>query len=119
MYEIKITDEFAGAHNLRNYKGKCEALHGHNWKIEATIFCSTVDSRGMVMDFKELKSRLMASISSLDHSYLNELPYFKKKNPTSENIARFIHQSLSRSIKNKKIKVSVWETADSCASFTR
>ena len=116
MYEIKIIDEFSSAHNLRNYKGKCETLHGHNWKIEVLLGSNTLNFQGMVMDFKTLKDKLNEVLSSLDHKYLNDLPYFKKENPTSENIARFIHECLSKSIK-EKMKVSVWETDTSCASF--
>ena len=118
MYEIKIIDEFSGAHNLRNYKGKCEALHGHNWKVEVLLQSNTLNSQGMVMDFKELKDKLKNILLSLDHKYLNDMPYFKKTNPTSENVAHFIHKKLSQKV-NKKIKVSVWETTASCASFEK
>ncbi len=118
MYEIKIIDEFSGAHNLRNYKGKCEALHGHNWKVEVMLESGTLDSQGMVMDFKKLKDKLKNILLHLDHKYLNDIAYFKKKNPTSENVAHFIHKKLSQ-ILNKKIKVSVWETRTSCASFEK
>ena len=116
MYEVKILDEFCGAHNLRHYKGKCEALHGHNWKIELTVYSKALDKTGMIIDFTELKSKLRNILSKLDHKHLNDLAYFKKKNPTSENIAYFIHDKLSKVLK-KKIKVSVWETGTSSASF--
>ncbi|MCQ9206762.1 MAG: 6-carboxytetrahydropterin synthase QueD [Omnitrophica bacterium] len=118
MFEIKVRDEFCGAHNLRGYKGKCEGLHGHNWKVEVKLRKNTLNSQGMVMDFKELKALLRGVLSDLDHKHLNELRYFKKINPTSENTARFIHEELSKRIK-KKIKVSVWETENSCASFEK
>ncbi|OGW75254.1 MAG: 6-carboxytetrahydropterin synthase QueD [Omnitrophica bacterium RBG_13_46_9] len=116
MYEIKVTDEFSGAHNLRHYKGKCEELHGHNWNIEVSVYSKSLGAQGMVMDFKELKDELRDILSKLDHKYLNNLRYFRKNNPTSENIAHFIHSELSKVI-NKKIKVSVWETGTSCASY--
>lgn len=103
---------------MRNYKGKCEALHGHNWKVELMLESDTLDSQGMVMDFKELKDKLKDILSPLDHKYLNDIPYFKEKNPTSENIARFIHKKLSEILKGK-IKISVWETTASCASFEK
>jgi len=118
MYEIKIIEDFSGAHKLRHYyRGKCEALHGHNWKVEASLYGKTLDSRGMIMDFKDLKDSLKKILDLLDHKYLNELLFFKKKNPTSENIARFIHGELSRYVKKGKIKISVWETDTSSASF--
>ena len=118
MYEIKVTDEFCGAHILRGYKGECEELHGHNWKVEVAVRGGALDKNGMLMDFKDLKGALRNVLAGLDHKYLNGLSYFKKKNPTSENIARFIHERLSAAVK-KKIKISVWETASSCASFEK
>jgi len=116
MYEIKVIDEFSGAHNLRNYKGKCEELHGHNWKVEVTVCKNTLNAQGMIMDFKDLKNALKRILSLLDHKYLNDIPSFGKKNPTSENIAEFIYKKLSAKIKNK-ILVTVWETENSSASF--
>ena len=118
MYEIKVIEEFSGAHNLKNYKGKCESLHGHNWKVEAALSGGAVDSHGMLMDFKDLKDKLKVVLSPLDHKYLNGLIFFKEENPTSENIARFIHGELSKSVK-QKIRISVWETTNSCASFEK
>jgi 6-pyruvoyltetrahydropterin/6-carboxytetrahydropterin synthase len=117
MYEIKIKDEFSGAHNLRNYKGKCEELHGHNWKVEVSLSKKALDEQGMVMDFKSLKETVKDELSLLDHKYLNDSEFFKKHNPTSENIAFFLHNKLSKRIKKTPIKVSVWETDSSCASY--
>ncbi|MFH1594364.1 MAG: 6-carboxytetrahydropterin synthase QueD [Candidatus Omnitrophota bacterium] len=116
MYEIKVKSEFSGAHNLRNYKGKCEELHGHNWTIEVTVCGRRLNKKGMVMDFNDLKTLLERTLQKLDHKYLNDLSFFKVTHPTSENIAHFIYTSLSGTIK-KKLKVSVWETSNSCASF--
>ncbi len=116
MYEIKVIDEFCGAHNLKHYKGKCEAVHGHNWKIEVVVREKTLDKKGMIMDFKDLKCALLKVLEKLDHKYLNDIPPFKTKNPTSENIARYIHGKLLDVVR-KKIKVFVWETSTSCASF--
>ena len=119
MYKIKVIEEFCGAHNLRHYKGKCEELHGHNWKVEVSVYANSLDKKGMIIDFSILKSKLRKILSFLDHKYLNSLSYFKKNNPTSEVIAHFIHESLSNRIKNKRIKVSVWETSSSSASFEK
>ncbi len=119
MYEIKIVEEFSGAHNLREYKGKCESLHGHNWKVEVSLADQKLDTKGMLMDFSDLKKLLKKILEEMDHKYLNDLPFFKKENPTSENIAFFIHEKLSGEIQGRKIKVSVWETANSRASFSR
>ena len=118
MYEILIKSDFSGAHNLKGYKGKCEELHGHNWKVEVGLSGSTLNSQGMIMDFKELKEMLKSALSDLDHRNLNDLACFKKKNPTSENIAQLIYSRLANATK-RKMRVSVWETDTSCASFEK
>ena len=120
MYTIKVSDDFSGAHNLRGYKGKCEDLHGHNWKVEVEVQRETLDDIGMVMDFKVLKQALNKVIDDLDHSYLNEIEYFKKENPTSENIAKYIYENLTdRFSGNDVVRVTVWETDSSSATYSR
>ena len=76
MFEISVRDEFSSAHNLRGYKGKCEALNGHNWQVEVVVLSSKLDDIGMAIDFKKLKEIVNSVIKELDHTYLNELPYF-------------------------------------------
>lgn len=118
MYEIKIQLDFSAAHNLRNYRGKCERLHGHNWKVEAVFAYKSLHPDGMAVDFKEVKSLLKPILEKLDHSYLNETGIFKKLNPTSENIAKVIYENIRA--KNKNIaSVSVWENENSCATYTK
>jgi 6-pyruvoyltetrahydropterin/6-carboxytetrahydropterin synthase len=120
MYEVRIISEFSSAHRLRGYKGKCEELHGHNWTVEALISSEKLDKVSMVIDFKELKSKLNSILAELDHRYLNDLTYFKKTNPTSENIARYIFDRLNRKLRPNKLKaskVTVWESDTSCASY--
>lgn len=121
MYAIKVWSHFSAAHNLRGYQGKCENLHGHNWKVEAEVASSGLNKLSMVCDFKELKEKLAKVLCQLDHSYLNKVTFFKKNNPTSEKIAEYIFYQLKKSIKDKSLtlkKVSVWETETSQASFT-
>jgi len=116
VFEVKIIRYFSAAHSLRGYKGKCEALHGHNWKVEAVVSCSKLNSLGMVLDFKELKEKLDKVLSFIDHRYLNDIGFFKKINPTSENLARYIFEKLKKH--NLKLKaVTVWESEDACATF--
>ena len=91
MYELKIEDAFAAAHNLREYQGQCEELHGHNWKVEVTVRATELDQFGMGIDVKDLKNLVKAAIDKLDHKDLNTLPYFTEQNPSSEHIARFIY----------------------------
>ncbi len=116
MYSIKVELTFSAAHNLRGYKGKCESLHGHNWKVEAAIKSKSLDKCGMVMDFKILKGELKEILEELDHKYLNDIPYFKKVNPTSENIARFLYRKLKAEIR-KLSAVTVWESENSAATY--
>ena len=120
MYELTVESGFSAAHRLREYRGKCENLHGHNWRVEVTIGSSKLDNKGMVIDFRKIKEKLGRVLDKLDHIYLNELPEFKKINPTSENIAAYIYSKLKNLISGKKIiikKVSVWETKDSSATY--
>lgn len=116
MYNIKVQLSFSSAHRLRGYKGKCEELHGHNWLVEAVVSSEELDKIGMVLDFKFLKNQLNKVLEKLDHKYLNNLVYFRKINPTSENIARFIYDSLKPKVKNLK-SVTVWENSSSCATY--
>ena len=121
MFEIKVQENFNAAHRLNGYKGKCEKLHGHNWRVETSVTGNT-DASGMLLDFAELKSKLRQVLNKLDHNYLNEIAPFKKINPTSENIARFVFDELSSLIEDKKAKiksVSVWETDNSCATYSK
>ena len=120
MYEILIKGDFSSAHNLIGYKGKCEALHGHSWKVEARFEKEDLDKIGISVDFTLLKSRLKAILKKLDHTYLNKSGPFKKQNPSAENIARFIHTKLKASCKERDLilkSVSVWESDTSCAIY--
>ena len=89
MYELKIITDFSAAHNLRDFRGKCEALHGHNWTVEVVVSGSGLDDSGVVLDFAEVKAATRDVMSEIDHRYLNELTFFTLHNPSTENIARF------------------------------
>lgn len=117
MHRVKIRTNFSSAHNLREYKGNCENLHGHNWKVEAYLKSETLDNLGMVEDFREFKKNMRIIMDDLDHKYINEIEYFKTVNPTSENIARYIFERLEVIYGAKTDKVIVWENDDSAAEF--
>lgn len=120
MFEICVMMEFSAAHNLREYKGKCEKLHGHNWRVEAVFAAATLNKGEMVLDFSVAKKMLKQVLRYFDHCYINDTEYFKKNNPTSENIARFIYEQLSRKTKQRHCvvkRVNVWETPRSCATY--
>jgi len=119
MYTVKVKSHFSSAHNLRGYKGKCEDLHGHNWRVEVVASAEELDDTGMVVDFTELKSSLSELLAELDHKHLNELEAFKNINPTSENIARHVYQRLSDEKPDLNIKeVTIWETDTSSATYS-
>jgi len=120
MYSISIKTEFNAAHKLRAYHGKCESLHGHNWMVELGVESTTLNKTGMVMDFSVLKKALNEFLEYVDHKYLNELKYFKKVNPTSENIAKYIYDGMKGFCLKHKIdikRVTVWETPSSGATY--
>jgi 6-pyruvoyltetrahydropterin/6-carboxytetrahydropterin synthase len=116
MYNVKVEGNFSSAHNLRGYRGKCEELHGHNWRVEVVVAKDGLDKIGMLIDFKALKKKLHSVLDGLDHKHLNSLSYFKKVNPTSENIARYIYDKLSPQVSGLK-SVAVWESDNSCAVY--
>lgn len=116
MYKIKIEGDFSSAHNLRGYKGKCEDLHGHNWKVEVVVARNKLDKIGMAMDFKFLKQKLNDLLEKLDHKYLNSIPYFKKVNPTSENIAKYLYDRLKTEAADLYC-VTVWESDTASATY--
>jgi 6-pyruvoyltetrahydropterin/6-carboxytetrahydropterin synthase len=120
MYEIKIVTSFSAAHRLENFYGKCEALHGHNWKVEVFLQGERLDEAGLLRDFGVIKARTRELLEEIDHKYLNELPAFSSQNPSSENLARFLFQRLAAALNRDGVKVSrvsVWESDTSCASY--
>ena len=117
MYKIKIKADFSAAHNLKDYHGKCEHLHGHNWRVEAVFSYKSLDKNGLAVDFGIAKKALKGVIEKLDHAYLNEIDGLKDINPTSENVAKFIYDNVKKNNKNLK-SISVWENADSCATYS-
>ena len=120
MFRIKVVTQFSAAHFLRNYKGKCESLHGHNWKVEVLVSSNDLDSLGMVMDFGDLKKLTKDALDELDHQNLEDLEYFKQHNPSSEEISRYIFDKLKKEISARNCRleeIRVWETDTSCATY--
>jgi 6-pyruvoyltetrahydropterin/6-carboxytetrahydropterin synthase len=120
MYELKIITQFAAAHRLENFYGKCEALHGHNWKVEVFLTGNRLDDAGLLMDFGVVKARTREVLEEIDHKYLNELAAFKDQNPSSENLARFLFERLAAVLNRDGVqvrRVNVWESDTSCAAY--
>ena len=119
MYELSIIENFSSAHFLRGYNGPCENLHGHTWKLEIAITSENLDDIGLVVDFKDLKGRLQRFLQSLDHICLNDLPAFKDKNPSTENLAKYIYQEFAKECHPFLLKkVRVWESETCSVSYT-
>ncbi len=121
MFELIIEDSFAAAHRLKNYKGNCENLHGHNWKVQVIVESNKLNEIGIAMDFRELKQILKEVLNLLDHKYLNDIEYFNKNNTSTEHIARYIYFQIRERLKTystvKLKKVICWESEKSGASY--
>jgi 6-pyruvoyltetrahydropterin/6-carboxytetrahydropterin synthase len=122
MYEVSVDETFAAAHNLRNYRGKCENLHGHNYKVRITLAGQELDSTGLLYDFVQLKKAIQDVIRSLDHTYLNERPPFDVLNPSAENIARYIYDETARQLPRAAngagiASITVWESDVTAATY--
>lgn len=121
MYEITVRKTFSAAHTL-NIGGKREDLHGHNFRVEATVASEELNADGLVLDFRVLKKWVNEILVDLDHTFLNNLAPFSNISPTAENIARFIYNKLEKNTVPMDLKVSrvaVWESENSKAVYMK
>ncbi len=118
MYTIFVKSNFNSAHNLRNYNGKCENLHGHSWKVELLLEYKTLNNIGISKDFKIVKDVLNEHIEILDHKYLNEIEPFDKINPSAENIAKYFYDKLKLTFP-ELVEVFIWESENARASYKK
>jgi len=120
MYEVTIIKSFSAAHMLAAIGGKCEELHGHNFKVEVTVAAQDLNSSGILIDFRCVKKWLQEILDNLDHKHLNELPFFTKINPSSENIAKYICQEMKLKAEQSEVKVArvkVWESENATVTY--
>ncbi len=120
MYEISVEQEFDAAHYLRGYRGKCENMHGHQFRVVARLKARQLDDIGIAYDFTALRDQLGQILARFDHTCLNDVPPFDKINPTSENIASTVYEKLSAVIKAAGVSLSsvqVWESPRSCVTY--
>lgn len=115
MFEVTVEHTFAAGHALRNYKGKCENVHGHNFKVQVRIEGERLDDAGMLVDFVDVKRVLRGVVERLDHQFLNDIPPFDVKNPSAENIAEYLHTEMTSGLASTPVpirvsEVRVWET---------
>ena len=116
MFEVRVETNFSSAHHLLNYKGKCENMHGHNWKVEVAARGEKLDKSNILIDFKTLKKITNEVMDYLDHKDLNKLEEFENESPSSEFIAKFIYYKIKEQVK-EVYRVNVWETPTSRASY--
>lgn len=118
MFEVCVEHTFAAGHALRNYHGKCENVHGHNYRVQVAVEGADVDENGLLYDFAELKKQLRATSEYLDHQFINDLAPFVEINPSAENIARFFCEEIQKTLTSALISyVRVWETDTSFATY--
>jgi 6-pyruvoyltetrahydropterin/6-carboxytetrahydropterin synthase len=122
MYELTIEKHFSAAHQLRGYGGKCERMHGHNWKIQVHVVADKLNELDLAIDFHDLKRLTEEVIAPLDHSFLNEMFPFTEKNPSSENISKWIFDTLNKKIDGQEesvqlTAVTVWESETASATY--
>ena len=124
MFEVSVEQTFAAGHALRNYKGKCEKPHGHNYKIRVTLACAELDKAGLLLDFKDLKDVMKHVIDRLDHQMINDLEPFTEINPSAENLAKYFYDETNTRLRNVtsgrvRVKdVTVFETDTTTARYS-
>jgi 6-pyruvoyltetrahydropterin/6-carboxytetrahydropterin synthase len=120
MFEVMIEQTFSAGHALRHYRGKCENVHGHNYRCEVTVEGEQLDAIGLLVDFVELKKTVRSVIDRMDHQWLNDFPPFDVLNPSAENLAKYIYDEVSQTIGGNGVRigsVKLWETDTSCATY--
>jgi len=121
MFEVTIEETFAAGHALRNYRGKCENVHGHNYRCQVTLEGAELDEIGLLVDFVELKRVVHGVLDRMDHQWLNEFPPFDVLNPSAENMARYIYEQVAEGLKVRDgVRVGLvrlWETDTAHATY--
>jgi 6-pyruvoyltetrahydropterin/6-carboxytetrahydropterin synthase len=124
MFEVSVEHTFAAGHSLRHYRGKCENVHGHNYRVRVTVAGEELNAIGLLVDFVELKKHLRAIVERLDHQYINDLEPFRELNPSAENIAKFFFDELTGHLNGgngqtpvRISEIRIWETDTSTATY--
>ena len=120
MFEVSVEYSFAAGHALRNYKGKCENIHGHNYRVQVTVAGDTLNDAGLLVDFSDLKKEIRLLVSRFDHQFLNQVAPFDQLNPSAENLARYISDSIGPELRRQGLQVqafTVWETDTAAATY--
>jgi 6-pyruvoyltetrahydropterin/6-carboxytetrahydropterin synthase len=122
MFIVSVQAHYDSAHFLRNYKGKCERLHGHRYVVELALASETLNESGIAFDFVDIKRHLRALADRLDHQNLNDLEPFTTLEPSAENQARYFYDEMKRllpeSMREGLLFVKVWETPTQYAQYS-
>jgi 6-pyruvoyltetrahydropterin/6-carboxytetrahydropterin synthase len=121
MFQVSVEETFSSGHALRGYRGKCENVHGHNYRVRVTVEGEQLDATGLLVDFLEVNRLITGAVGYLDHRFMNDLPPFDEINPSAENIAKYFYDKVSIGLKNEvPVRISaiqVWETDTSSAVY--
>jgi 6-pyruvoyltetrahydropterin/6-carboxytetrahydropterin synthase len=122
MFQVSVEETFSAGHALRGYRGKCENVHGHNYRVRVTLAGPQLDSIGLLCDFTELKRVLRDIIGGLDHQFINDLEPFRTVNPSAENMAKYFYDEVTRHLAGlpagaRVTDTIVWETDTASAQY--
>ena len=122
MFEVSVEETFSSGHALRGYRGKCENVHGHNYRVKVTLAGPQLDNIGLLVDFTELKRVLRGIVGVLDHQFLNDLEPFTTVNPSAENLAKYFYDEIQRQLTALPAgagisEVTLWETDTASARY--
>lgn len=122
MFEVNVEETFSSGHALRGYKGKCENVHGHNYRVKITVTGPKLDDIGLLVDFTEIKRVLRGIIGKIDHQFVNDFEPFKTVNPSAENMAKYFYDEMQRELKGMPegaaiTEVTLWETDTASAKY--
>ena len=122
MFQVSVEETFSAGHALRGYRGKCENVHGHNYRVRVSVEGPQLDSIGLLCDFTEIKRVIREVIASLDHQFINDLPAFRTVNPSAENLAKYFYEQVSSQLRDlapsaRVTDAMVWETDTASAQY--
>jgi 6-pyruvoyltetrahydropterin/6-carboxytetrahydropterin synthase len=122
MFQVSVEETFSAGHALRNYHGKCENVHGHNYRVRVTLEGPQLDSIGLLCDFTQVKQVMRQIIGGLDHQFMNDLEVFRTVNPSAENLAKYFYDEVTRGLKDLPLgarvrDTMVWETDTTSAQY--
>ena len=122
MFQVSVEETFSAGHALRGYRGKCENVHGHNYRVRVTVEGPQLDSIGLLCDFTDIKRAVREVIAGLDHQFINDLPAFRSVNPSAENLAKYFYDQVSGQLNvlapgARVTDAIVWETDTASAQY--